>query len=179
VSDLLSFAGETRGDPHPLAPDCPSDAVLTERFHSSLSQLVPAGFNISPPPNAISCFVIQVLQTLDLSLTQSKNPPTRTKTESGADGPHSAPRPASTLTLSSLDCSSLRLSSSCAPFSPSAEWLAGAQQAPFLASVRAPWFQQLCTMPQVIWLRRSGVVSNGAPFTSKEAPSYSPPFEPC
>ncbi len=179
VSDLLSFAGATRGDPHPLAPDYPSDDVLTERFHSCLPQLVPAGFSISPSPNEISCFVIQVLQTLESSLTQSKNPPTRTKTESGADGSRSAPRPASTLTLSSLDYSSLRPSSSCAPFSPSAEWLAGAQQAPFLASVRAPWFQQLCAMPQAIWLRRSGVVSNGAPFTSKEAPSCSPPFAPC
>jgi hypothetical protein len=85
VSDLLSFAGETRGDPPPLAPDYPSDFVLTERFHSSLQQLVPAGFNISPLPNEISCFVIQVLQTLELSLTPNKNPPTRTKTESGVD----------------------------------------------------------------------------------------------
>jgi hypothetical protein len=179
VADLLSFAGETRGDPHPLAPDYPSDLVLTERFHSSLPQLVPAGFNISPLPNEISYFVIHALQTLELSLTQSKNPPTRTKTESGVGGPRSAPRPASTLTLSSLAYNSLKLSSSSARFSPSTAWLTGAQQAPFLASVRAPWFQQLCAMPQAIWLRRSGVVSNGVPFTSKEAPSYSPPSGPC
>jgi hypothetical protein len=47
-----------------------------------------------------------------------------------------------------------------------------------LASVRAPWFRQLCAMPQAIWLRRFGVTSNGVPFTSRGAPSYSPPFEP-
>ena len=178
VSDLLSFAGNTRGEPHPLAPDYPSDHVLTTRFHSCLPQLVPAGFSISPLPSEISCFVILVLQTLESSLTQNKSPPTRTKTESGDDGPRSVPRQDSTLTLSSLSYSSLKPSSSCARFCPSTEWLTGVKQAPFLASVRAPWFQQLCAMPQAIWLRRSGVVSNGAPFTSKEAPSYSPPSGP-
>jgi hypothetical protein len=156
VSDLLSFAGATRGEPHPLAPDYPSDLVLTERFHSCMPQLVPAGFDISPLPSKISCFIIQVLQTLESSLTQSKNQPTKRKTESDADGSCSVPRQVSTLTLSSLDCSSLKLSSSCARFSPSAKWQIGVQQEPFLASVRAPWFRQLCAMPQAIWLRRSG-----------------------
>ena len=177
VSDLLSFAGDTRGEPHPLAQDFPSDKILTERFHSYLPQLIPAGFDISPLPNEISCFVIQALQTLESSLTQSKSQPTRRKTESGADGSRSAPRPVSTLTLSSLNYSSLKQNSSCDHFCPSTEWLTGAQQGPFLASVRAPWFQQLSAMPQAIWLRRSGVVSNGAPFTSKAAPSYSRPSE--
>jgi hypothetical protein len=31
---------------------------------------------------------------------------------------------------------------------------------------------------EAIWLQRFGVTSNKAPFTSKEAPSYSPPFGP-
>jgi hypothetical protein len=175
VSDLLSFAGDTRGEPHPLAPDYPSDFVLTERFHSFIPQLVPAGFNISPLPSELSYFIIQVLQTLESSLTPSKSQPTKRKTDSGAVGSRSAPSPVSSLTLSSLSYSSGKQSSSCARFCPSTEWRTGAQQEPFLASVRAPWFRQLCAMPQAIWLRRSGVVSNGAPFTSKEAPSYSPP----
>jgi hypothetical protein len=175
VSDLLSFAGDTRGETHPLAPDYPSDRVLTERFHSCLPQSIPAGFSISPLPIEISSFVILALQTLESSLTQNKSPPTKTKTGSGVAGFRSAPKPASTLTLSSLDYSSRKPSSSCAPFCPSIEWLTGVQQEPFLASVRAPWFQKLCEMPQAIWLRRSGVTSNGAPFTSKGARSYSPP----
>ena len=137
-----------------------------------------AGFSISPLPSEISSFVIRALQTLESSLTQSKNQPTRRKTESGDDGPRSVQRPASTLTLSSLSYSSTIPNSSCDPFCPSTEWLNGAQQAPLLASVRAPWFRQLCAMPQATWLRRSGVVSNGAPFTSKEAPIYSPPSGP-
>jgi hypothetical protein len=178
VSDLLSFAGNTRGEPHPLAPDYPSDLILTERFHSCLPQLIPAGFSISPLPSEISCFVIQVLRTLESSLTPSKSRPTKRKTESGADGARSVPRPVSTLTLSSLNYSSLKPSSSCDRFCPCTESLAGAQQEPFLASVRSPWFRQLCAMPQALWLRRSGVVSNAAPFTSKEAPSYSPPLGP-
>ena len=175
VSDLLSFAGDTRGEPHPLASDYPSDHVLTTRFHSCIPQLIPVGFVISPLPSEISCFIILVLQTLESSLTQSKSQHTKTRTESGAGGPRSAPRPASTLTLSSLNYSSLKPSSSCAPFSPSIAFLLGAEQEPFLASVRAPWFRQLCAMPQAIWLRRSGVVSSGVPFTSKAAPSYSRP----
>ena len=178
VSDLLSFAGDTRGEIHPLAPDYPSDHVLTTRFHSCIPQMIPAGFVISPLPSEISCFIIRVLRTLESSLTQNRSPPTKRKTESGAAGPRSAPRPASTLTLSSLSYSSLKPSSSCARFSPSIEWLIGAQQEPFLASVRAPWFHQLCAMPQAIWLRRSGVVSSGVPFTSKAAPSYSRPSGP-
>jgi hypothetical protein len=175
IADLLTFAGDTRGEVHPLAPDYPSDFVLTKRFHTYLPQLIPVGFNISALPSEISSFVILALQTLESSLTPSKSQPTRTKTESGAAGLHSAPKPASTLTLSSLDYSSRKPSSSCGPFCPSTEWLTGAQKAPFLASVRAPWFQQLCAMPQATWLRRSGVISNGVPFTSKGAPSFSPP----
>jgi hypothetical protein len=178
VSDLLSFAGDVRGEPHPLAPDYPSDSVLTERFHSCIPQLIPSGFSISPLPSEVSSFLIQALQTLELSLTQNKSQPTRGKTECGAVGSPSAPKLASTLTLSSLSYSSMRPSSSCAPFCPSTEWLSGARQEPFLASVRAPWFRQLCAMPQATWLRRFGVASNGAPFTSKEALSYYPPSEP-
>jgi hypothetical protein len=74
VADLLSFAGDTRGETHPLAPDYPSDCILTERFHSCLPQLIPASFNISPLPSEISSFVILALQTLELSLTPKQEP---------------------------------------------------------------------------------------------------------
>ena len=178
VADLLSYAGDTRGATHPLAPDYPSDRILTERFHSCLPQSIPANFNISPLPREISSFVIQALQTLESSLTQNRNQPMRTRTGSGDDGLRSVPKLASTLTLSSLDYNTRKPSSSCAPFCPCTEWLAGAKQEPFLASVRAPWYHQLCVMPQATWLRRSGVTSNGAPFTSKGAPSSAPPFGP-
>jgi hypothetical protein len=178
VSDLLSFAGTARGYAHPLAPDWPSDSVLTQRFHSLIPQLIPQDFEISPLPSEISSFVILALQTIESSLIQNKRRHTRSETESGADGSRSVPKQGSTLTLSSLNYSTEKPNSSSEPFSPSTEWLNGVRQAPFLASVRAPWFQQLCAMPQAIWLRRSGVTSNQVPLTSREAPSYSPPSEP-
>jgi hypothetical protein len=179
VSDLLSFAGNVRGYPHPLAPDFPSDSVLTQRFHSHLHQLIPEHFVISPLPSEISSFVILALQTTESSLIQNKKKRTKNETEFGAAGSHSARKPALTLTPSSLSYSTEKPNSSPERFSPSTEWLSGAQQEPFLANVRAPWFRQLCEMPQAIWLRRSGVTSNKAPFTSKAAPSYSPPSVHC
>jgi hypothetical protein len=179
VSDLLSFAGDVRGEPHPLASDFPSDQLLTERFHSCIPQLIPQDFNISPLPNEISCFIILALQTLELSMTRNKSQPTRTRTGPGAAGRPSAPRPESTLTLSSLTYGNARPSLFCVPFSPSTAWLDGVRQEPFLANVRSPWFRQLSETPQAIWLRRFGVTSNGVPSTSKGAPSFSPPSEHC
>jgi hypothetical protein len=178
VADLLSYAGDVRGKDHPLANDYPSDRVLTERFHSCIPQLIPEGFVISPLPSEISSFAILALRTIESSLIRSRKKPTKNGTESGAVGSRSAPKQESTLTLSSLNCNHPKRNSSSEPFSPCTEWQNGVQQAPFLASVRAPWFRQLCAMPQAIWLRRFGVTSNGVPFTSRGAPSYSPPFEP-
>jgi hypothetical protein len=178
VSDLLSFAGDVRGYQHPLAFDFPSDSTLTLRFHIHLPQLIPKAFAISTLPSEISSFVIQALQMTELSLNPSKRKPMRNATESGADGSPSVPPPASSITLSSLNYENGNSSSSSELFSPFTESLNGAQQEPFLASVRAPWFRRLSEMPQAIWLRRFGCSSNGAPSTSREAPSYSPPSEP-
>jgi hypothetical protein len=179
VADLLSYAGDVRGKPHPLANDYPNDTVLTERFHSCIPQLIPEGFVISPLPSEISSFAILALQTIESSLIQNRKKPMKNATEFGVVGSPSAPKQESTLTLSSCNCNRPKPSSLSAPFSPCTAWQNGVLQAPFLASVRAPWFRQLCAMPQAIWLRRFGVTSNGAPFTSRAAPSYSPPSEPC
>jgi hypothetical protein len=175
VSDLLSFAGNVRGYDHPLALDLPSDLTLTQRFHDHLPQLIPEGFAISPLPNEISSFVTQALQMTELSLHQNKKNLTRHETASGAAGYLSAPSPVSALTPSSLAYPSPKKSSSSEPSLPFTASLCGTSQEAFLASVRAPWFLRLSAMPQATWLRRFGVISNKAPFTSKEAPSYSPP----
>jgi hypothetical protein len=177
VSNLLSFAGSVRGCSHPLAPDFPSDNVLTQRFHSHTPQLIPEGFDISPLPNKISSFLIRALQMIKSSWTPNKKNPTKSKTGSGPDGSPSAPKPASSLSLSSLSYNTEKQSLSCDRFSPCTEWLAGVKQKPFLASVRVPWFQKLCEMPQAIWLWRSGVTSKKVPFTLKAAPSYSQPSD--
>jgi hypothetical protein len=178
VSDLLSFASDARGYPHPLAPDSPPDDILTQRFHSHIPQLIPKGFKISPLPSEISSFLIQALQTIESSWIRNKRKPMRRKTVSGDDGLPSAQPPDSSITLSSLSYEASNENLSFGHFSPSTEWLTGVKLEPFLASVRAPWFRRLCAMPQAIRLRRSGVTSNRVPFRSRGAPSYSPPSEP-
>jgi hypothetical protein len=175
VADLLSYTGDSREDPNPLAPDNPSDQELTSRFHSFLPQLIPRGFNILPLPAEILSFTTRALQIAELSWIRAKSPPMRAKTESGGAGSVSATTPASKLTSSSLLYPSENENSSFDPSSPFIEKLTGLQQDDFLESVRAPWWRQLCALPQATWLRRSGVVSNAAPFTSRTEPSFGLP----
>jgi hypothetical protein len=178
VSDLLSFVGDIRGYEHPLAPDSPTDEILTRRFHSHLPQLIPEHFEILDLPSEISSFAIRALQIIESSSSPDRRKQTKKKTASGEGGPPSARTPDSVIDSSSITYPKASLSSSSEPFSPSTGSLSGLQQETFLASVRAPWFHRLCELPQAVWLRRFGVVSNGVPFTSREAPSYSPPSDP-
>jgi hypothetical protein len=103
--------------------------------------LIPKDFDISPLPSEISFLLIQALQMMELSWTQNKKKPTKNATESGDDGSPSAPKLALSLTLSSLNYSTKKPSSSFAPFSPSIAWLNGVRQEPFLVSIQDPWFQ--------------------------------------
>mgnify|MGYP002809672279 CR=1 FL=1 len=177
VSDLLSYTGDTREEPHPLAPDNPSDAELTHRFHRYLPQLIPQHFEISPLPSEILSFATLALQTAELSWIRVKKSPTNPGTASGAAGSASALRPGS-ITPSSVTYQNPSKSSSFELSSASTESLTGISQAGFVASVRDPWWQALCALPQATWLRRSGTISNGAPFTSRTAPSSSRRYEP-
>jgi hypothetical protein len=179
VADLLSYIGTSREAPHPIAPDNPSDPELTQRFHSLLPQLIPANFKISPLPDELLSFAMQALLIAESSWIRAKSPPMRAKTGSGDAGLVSATKPDSKMTPSSLLYPSANANSSFAPSSRCIVELTGLQQADFLASVRDPWWRQLCALPQAIWLRRSGVVSNGAPFTSRTAPSFGPPSKHC
>jgi hypothetical protein len=67
VADLLSWSGDVRGSPHPLAMDEPSDEELTRRFHSHLPQLIPEYFHISPLPSKILSWITLALQTVESS----------------------------------------------------------------------------------------------------------------
>jgi hypothetical protein len=173
VSDLLSYIGNTREERHPLAPDDPSDADLTLRFHRFLPQLVPQHFAISPLPSEVLFFAIQVLRTAESSWIRAKKGRMSNATGSGAVGSASATRQES-LTPFSVTYRSRSRNSSFEPSSASTEWLNGLSQADFVENVRNPWWQRLCALPQAVWLRRSGTISNGAPFTSRTAPSCSP-----
>jgi hypothetical protein len=79
--------------------------------------LIPEGFVISPLPSDISSFAILALQTIESSLIQNRKKPTKNETASGVDGSRSAPKPASTLTLSSSNCNHPIPNSSSEPFS--------------------------------------------------------------
>jgi hypothetical protein len=175
VADLLSYVGSSREEPSPIAPDNPSDAELTRRFHSLLPQLIPQSFAILPLPDEILSFATLALQTAELSWIRVKNLPTKAKTASGAAGLGSVMKHSSTLTPSSLLYLNGNESSSFDPSSRCTETLRGLKQADFLESVRRPWWHQLCALPQATWLRRSGVVSNKAPFTSRTEPSFGLP----
>ena len=61
VADLLSYVGSSREEPSPIAPDNPSDAELTRRFHSLLPQLIPQSFTILPLPDEILSFATLAL----------------------------------------------------------------------------------------------------------------------
>ena len=177
VPDFLSFEGHLRQDkpPHPLAPDCPSDAELTRRFHSFLPQVIPENFEISPLPNEVLSFVMRVLQTAESSWTRNKKSLTSTRTGSGDDGAGSATRPESVITPSSLVYPMTSGNSSFEPSSASTETLLGISQAELLEGVRAPWSLRRSELPQAIWLRRFGNITNGAPSTSRTAKSSARP----
>jgi hypothetical protein len=49
------------GKRNPAAFDSPADVLLTHRLHSSVPQLIPQHFEISPLPDEILSFEEQVL----------------------------------------------------------------------------------------------------------------------
>jgi hypothetical protein len=175
VSDLLSYTGSARGKPHPLAADNPSNAELTQRFHASLSSQIPPNFDISPLPNEILCWVMQVLQTVESSLMQSKKQDIRPLTVSGAAGYTSATAAVSTITPSSLTFPQGTRNSSSAHSSSYIASPPGIPTVDLPAGVANRWSAALCGMPQAVWLRRFGTIMNQAPFTSRTAPSCTPP----
>ena len=102
VANLLSYDGTHDGNRHPLANDHPSDAVLTQRFHSHLSSQIPESFTISQIPDEISSWICQVLQLAASSLTANKKLHLKTSTEAGDDKRATLPAPGFEPTPSSL-----------------------------------------------------------------------------
>ena len=174
VSDLLSYTGSSRGNSHPLAPEPDiSDQELTRRFHSSLPQIIPENFNICPLPSDVSSFVTLAVQTAESSWIRSKKGRTRAATECGVDGHGSVP-PSTLSTHSSMTYPAQSRNSCYVPSLSASESLSGITTEAFLESVRSPWSRRLSEVPQALWLRRSGTISNSAPFTSKGATSSCP-----
>ena len=95
ISDWLSFEGTSRIENgkvklNPIAHDCPSNEVATNRILSAFPQLVPTGFRISPLPGEILSFACQAPLIFESSLTLRQREDLKTTTESGEDGKLSA-----------------------------------------------------------------------------------------
>jgi hypothetical protein len=178
IADWLSFTTQTRDAKiNPVAFDDPADDTLTDRFHSAFPQLIPQRFKISPLPEEILSFVERVLRTTESSMTRSNQRLTKTETVPGVAGSDLASTSAS-WTRSSLLFPSKNANYSSAPSLALIKSPPGTSQDAFLAQVRKPWLERLSALPQAIWLRRFGTVSNAAPFTSRTAPGYSPRSRP-
>jgi hypothetical protein len=174
IADLLSYSGTSRGKPHPLAFDGPSDSELTLRFHQFLPAQIPANFKISTLPKKILSWVAAILRTHELYVMADKKDPTNPKIGAGAAGSDSATEPVSHLTPSSLLYHNRRSTSWQNPSSPVTEQLRGLNAVNLRGIVNAQWLQALSERPQATWLRRFGSVSNKAPFTSKTSKSFDP-----
>jgi hypothetical protein len=173
IADWLSFTTQTRdAKKNPVAFDEPTDDILTDRFHSSFPQLIPQHFRISPLPDEILSFVEQVLRTTESSMIRSSRKRMRTATEPGAVGLDSVTTSAS-WTRSSLTFPNRNENYSSVPSSAPTKLPPGTSQGAFLEQLRKPWLARLSELPQAIWLRRFGTVSNKAPFTSRTAPGCS------
>jgi hypothetical protein len=182
VSDLLSYVGNCRGKPHPIAADDPPDDVLTRRFHSFYPEQIPANFEICPLPDDVISWLSVVLQMAASSLWDARKVATKTGTEHGDDGSDSNRQSDSPVTPSSLAYPSTnkaflpKLSSK--PYAPSS----GPLPVRLTDCVRDQWWLTLCGKPQASWVRRFGAISNRAPSTTRTrrtcAPSSVPSCKP-
>ncbi len=178
IADWLSFTTQTRdGKTNPVAFDDPADDLLTQRFHSSFPQLIPQHFEISPLPDEILSFVEQALRITESSMIQSSRKRMKTAIVPGDAGLASESTRGS-WTRSCLIFPRRSENSSSAPSSAPTKLPTGTSQEAFLGQIRKPWLARLSELPQAIWLRRFGTVSNSAPFTSRTAPGCSPPSQP-
>ena len=167
VADLLSYVGNSRGKPHPIAADDPPDDALTTRFHSFYPEQIPANFVISHLPVEVSSWLSEVLQMAALSISVAKKAATKTATEPGGGGPDFKPPLGTLVTPSSLLYPSTNKTSSSKPFSKPCGQSSGPPPESLTECVRAQWLQTLCAKPQATWVRRFGGIANQAPSTSR------------
>jgi hypothetical protein len=157
-----------------LAHDSPCNTELTNRFHTLMSQLIPTHFAISQLPDEILSFAVLVLQTMESSMTPSEKPHWNEKTGPGAVGSGSATQPGS-INHSSIVYPNRNNNYSFDPSLHATVQQIGPGQAIFVELIRNPYRRRLSEMAQATWLRRFGCNSGKVPFTTRGAPSYSPP----
>jgi hypothetical protein len=167
VSDLLSYSGNYRGKPHPLAADNPPDDVLTQRFHSSYPEQIPSNFEICRLPDAVISWLSEALQMAASLLLGAKRVAMKTEIEPGVDGSDSNRRSDFRVTPTSLGYPSTNKAflpkPSSKPYAPSS----GLPPVRLTECVRDQWWRTLCGRPQASWVRRFGAISNRAPSTTR------------
>ena len=157
ISDWLTFEGTSRIENgkvklNPIAHDCPSNEVATNRILSAFPQLVPVGFRISPLPKEILSFACQALLIFESSLTQRQREDLRTTTESGEDG-----RPSATSTWEDPN-QALSEYPQGTPNSPVGHSLSCTEspilqsQEALLDDVKFQWWAQLSRQPSTRWV---------------------------
>jgi hypothetical protein len=175
VADQLSFTSQMREVKiNMLAHDSPCNAELTDRFHTLMPQLIPGSSAISQLPDTILFLVVLVLRTMESSMTPSAKQHSNARTGHGLVGSGSATPPES-ISHSSIVFPSRSKNYSFVPSSPVTGQQIGPTQETFVDSIRSPYKRRLSEIPEATWLRRFDCNSGEAPFTSREAPSYSHP----
>jgi hypothetical protein len=173
VADWLTFEGEERSEAgvsisNPIAYDRPTNCELTHRFRSLFPQLVPNSFKISPLPTEIFLFAERTLQMLESSLEHREKQLLKTGTGCGGGG---APSVASHLEESTPLLSEYPQQKKTSSSKFSLKYTEDPDLIPnrgkLLASVRSRWQDKLSQRPRVLWLRGSGTVSGGRPFTHR------------
>ena len=169
VADILSFEGRVRGGKtDPLTEDCPPNDVLTNRFHSYHSQVIPHGFKIHQLPDEIESFVSSTMRIVARSWTQKGKRQTKDGIGTGGGGEHSCKSGEWEATSSLMRYpTSQRSCSWREDLSSIIERSTSTQRGELLRNVRSRWYQQLYETPLAMWHRRSGNVEGPAPSTSR------------
>ena len=174
VADLLSYVGDARGKPHPIAFDSPPNDVLTHRFHSHYPDQIPEHFEICQLPDDMTSWLSEVMQMAASSLLAARKAATKTATGPGDVGLVSSHPLDTPVTPSSLLYPSrsrtFSPSPSFKPYAPSD----GVLRASLTECVRDQWWRTLCGRPQATWVRRFGAIANKAPSTSRSHPTCDP-----
>ena len=174
IADLLSYDGQGRDKPHPIAHDQPDDATLTRRFHASphYSSQITSNFRISPLPPDIDSWLRRTLQTLESYASVELSSPSSPPTEHGGDGAATVVNSETPMTPHWTDYQHPHDNLSQKPLPNASAMPFGTQTAThsLIASVRERYYRGLSDKPSASWQRRVGGVDGRAPSTTRRHP---------
>ena len=158
--------------PSHLTEDEPDDETLTERFHTLFPQMIPPDFKVSPLEHEKLSWIVQVLRTLESSLTHEESQRMKEMTGTGG-GMYTSSSSWTLINTRSIAYSKKRRRSLGKPSSKLSEMASSMQEVDWLVTVQSQWLERQLAVPQDLWLRRYGAISGKAPFTKRGDPSPS------